>query len=104
MTPRGQRRKVALLIFVRIYIAKKEKFFICKSKRCKSWHNEIVCPVWGTFPDNKNFSISVQVVGRCWSTVSTVFIVSKLLIFMSKNIIIACRMNRLHYGQNFEKS
>ena len=27
MTPRGQRRKVALLIFVRIYSAKKEKVF-----------------------------------------------------------------------------
>ena len=41
MTPRGQRRKVASLIFVRIYIAKKEKVFYLfkrffKSKRCKS--------------------------------------------------------------------
>ena len=29
MTPRGRRRKVASLILVRIYIAKKEKVFYC---------------------------------------------------------------------------
>ena len=55
MTPRGQRRKVALLIFVRIILRRKKRFFICKSKRCKSNIMKSCVQCGEHFPDNKNF-------------------------------------------------